>query len=397
MSEHAKLSPSAFGRWSKCPGSVRLSKGLPNVSSEAAQWGTDAHQILEDMVNFWLNPEETMPDYEFDDVVEKIEVAGVAMEYLTKRYTEADAAKLNPVIMSEQRVYLEWCTGNKDIWGSGDVIISTDEWIEIIDLKAGSGMVVEPTSGQLKIYGLGAADLHNGKPTEVICTIVQPRIPHDKGLVRSEYYTYEWLMDWNKEVLIPAIEATEGDELVPGASQCQFCLAKPTCTAVAHKAEKLAMSVFQDQTKKTFADLVSINPDEIPMEKIVEIIENAPLITGWLKAIEKYAVSKLAAREDIPGYKLVHAAGRNKWSKSDEDVLADLAKGKGCIKKAQLTKTVSLSAPQALKIKGLKPEQLDRVKSLIVKSEGSLTLVPETDKRADAFPAVQFNDMSFLN
>ena len=104
MGEHAKLSPSAFGRWSKSPGSVRLSKDIPDTTSAAAQWGTDAHQILEDMVNFWINPEEAMPEYDFDDVEEKTDVAQVALDYVIKRYDEAEAAKLNPVVMSEQKV-----------------------------------------------------------------------------------------------------------------------------------------------------------------------------------------------------------------------------------------------------------------------------------------------------
>ncbi len=399
MSEHAPLSPSAFGRWSKCPGSVKACGGLPNTSSAAAQWGTDAHQILEDMVNFWFSPEEPIPPYNFDDVEEKIEVAQVAFDYTVQRYNEANAAGLNPAIMSEQRVYLEWCTKRGDLWGSGDIIISTDEWIEIIDLKGGSGVVVEPTSGQLKIYGLGAVELHDTTPTEVICTIVQPRIPHDKGVIRSEHYPLSVLMEWCKDVLNPAIVAAIASDapLNPGVSQCQFCLAKATCPAVKDKAEKLAMSVFEDHTNKTFADLVSIKPDEIPMEKIVEIIENAPLITGWLKAIEKYASTRLKNHEEVPGYKLVHSAGRKKWNKDDEDVVSELAKGKGCIKKALLTKTVSLSAPQALKIKGLSDAQRDRLTSFIVKSEGGLSLVPTTDKRADAFPPVKFDDVSFLD
>ena len=31
-------------RWATCPGSVRLSKGIPNRSSKYAQEGTDAHE-----------------------------------------------------------------------------------------------------------------------------------------------------------------------------------------------------------------------------------------------------------------------------------------------------------------------------------------------------------------
>lgn len=47
MSAHSILGASSAGRWMKCPGSVRLCKGLPNVSSEAAKEGTAAHWFAE--------------------------------------------------------------------------------------------------------------------------------------------------------------------------------------------------------------------------------------------------------------------------------------------------------------------------------------------------------------
>ena len=401
MGEHAKLSPSAFGRWSLCPGSVHKSKGLPDNSSAAAQWGTDAHFILEKMVDFWFNSSEPMPVYEFDDVLEKTEVAQVAFDYMVKRYDEAEAAGLRPEVQNEARLYTERYTGRKDLWGSGDIILSTTEYVEVIDLKAGKGIMVSPDSGQLKIYALGemAHSLSSRSYTDVITTIVQPRIPHADGPVRSEHYTVDELELWCLDVLIPACDATDGDnaELVPGNSQCQFCKAKPTCTAVADKVQNLAMSVFEDQTGKTIGDVIGVNPEELPIDKIVEIIENGPLITGWIKSIEKYAADRLKNREEVPGYKMVHAAGRNVFNQDADEVVVLLAKGKGCIKKALLTKTVSLSAPQALKIKDLSEAQRTRLQSFIVKSQGSLQLVPVTDKRADAFPPVQFQDMSFLD
>ena len=46
---HARLSPSAAGRWTKCPGSIRLVESLNVVdeSSFAAEEGTAAHELLE--------------------------------------------------------------------------------------------------------------------------------------------------------------------------------------------------------------------------------------------------------------------------------------------------------------------------------------------------------------
>ena len=44
---HARLSPSAAHRWSKCPGSVQEEAKYPDVSGDAAVDGTGSHLLLE--------------------------------------------------------------------------------------------------------------------------------------------------------------------------------------------------------------------------------------------------------------------------------------------------------------------------------------------------------------
>lgn len=400
MSEHAKLSPSAFGRWGKCPGSVRLCKDLPNKSSAAAQWGTDAHSILEDLL---VGGDEDLPL--FADFEEKHQVATVALNYVEQTVGQYDEDNITNKVSAEMKVYPEYYTGEKNLWGSADVTIETDYCLEIIDLKAGAGIMVESDSSQLKIYALGAmavqAKINKGVLSyeEILCTIVQPRIPHPDGVVRSTSYTVEDLENWNTDVLRPAIAATKEVDapLVPGEEQCRFCTAKATCPAIAAKSENLAMSVFEDQTNKQLENIVEIDIKQIPLEKIIEIIEAAPLIEGWLKAVKAHAVDMLKNREPVGDYKLVRTNGRNGWTLPQDELVEEITKGKGRILKNQLMKEVVVSAPQMLKAKGLSPAQKKRLGDYIVKSEGSLAMVPSTDKRSNAFPAIEFNDVSFLD
>jgi len=408
MSNHAPLAPSAFGRWGKCPGSVGANAHIPDTSSPAAQWGTDAHQILEDRALLRYKGKPVVGEYDFGDVEEKQAVAQAALDYIEEIFDDAEASGLNPKIYIEEKVYTELYTKRKDIYGSADIIVVTDTWCEIIDLKAGSGILVMPDSGQLRIYALGmlakikgegATDVEMAAIREVRATIVQPRIPHPDGIVRTEVYTIPKLLAWNKTVLIPAAKATDGPgtNRIAGETQCQFCGVKGQCQVLQTEATKFAMSVFEDQTDKTFDDLTSAKPEDMDIGKLVAIIEATPLITGWLKAVNEYGMTRCKNREEMPGYKAVRSGGRNSWVKPVDKILEEISKGAGMIPKKLLTKQVVITAPQALKLPDLSDKQRARMQALIGKSEGSLALVPVTDKRDDAFPPVVFNDVSFLD
>jgi hypothetical protein len=47
MSGHSRIGASSMHRWATCPGSVRLSKDMPNISSSYAEEGTRAHELAE--------------------------------------------------------------------------------------------------------------------------------------------------------------------------------------------------------------------------------------------------------------------------------------------------------------------------------------------------------------
>ena len=59
--KHARLAPSN-GRWPVCPGEPRLTEGLPDTSSPAADEGTAAHEVAER----WLRGEVMQVGEEID-------------------------------------------------------------------------------------------------------------------------------------------------------------------------------------------------------------------------------------------------------------------------------------------------------------------------------------------
>lgn len=57
MAKHAKIcGPSGAHRWMVCPGSERLSQGMPDGSSKYAIEGTAAHALAEQCLLSGLDP-----------------------------------------------------------------------------------------------------------------------------------------------------------------------------------------------------------------------------------------------------------------------------------------------------------------------------------------------------
>lgn len=405
MSEHARLSFSASDRWLRCTASVPLTEKIREEStSAAAAEGTIAHMWLERSLTNWLatGDETVLCDHseEMKDHLQK------CMDYVIATY-EAMSGK-NKKIELEVKVDLHYLSNRFDLWGTSDVIISSDSHIDVIDLKYGSGMFVEADTTQNRLYILGAMARHM-KDTKgdtpwvtVTSTIMQPRYADSDGeIFRSKEFYPDELGEWFDNVVLPAAEATDDATIAPvaGAKQCQWCLAKPTCPAVQKKVSDLC-SVFQpvdasgpvliNNIPATIADQV---PD-MDVDRLLEVHDNAPFIEGYLKAVAARIRSMLEARDPaLEGkLKLVRSRQQNKWDCDAETLLADLTKGKDRITKKMLVTETVVTAPQALKLKSLKPAQKARLQEHITKSEGSLSIVPYADERPNAFPPIVFED-----
>src|SRR5690625_3479241 len=111
-----------------------------------------------------------------DIVIEKINEAHAA--------SESDA-----VVLIEQRLdFSEWVPNG---FGTGDVVIIADSYIEIIDLKYGKGVPVSAeNNSQARLYALGAINQFGilYEFETVKSTIVQPRLDN---ISRSEEHTSE--------------------------------------------------------------------------------------------------------------------------------------------------------------------------------------------------------------
>ncbi len=330
---HARLSPSAAERWMTCPGSVALTAGMPNTTSDAAQEGTNAHFLLEYCLLNQLGPMSfvgqvmTAGGVEFDVTEEMATAVAVAHTYILDKYYAAHATEGGSCTIYPEMQVMPTRLMRLDIGGTSDTILVSPWYVEVIDYKHGEGIIVEPEANrQMQIYGIGALDTLGidleGRP--LITTIIQPRAPHLSGPVRSAQYTEAEVAVFTAEIL-QAATATDAPTapLVPSEKGCRWCLAKSTCKTLADAALSGASAVFTDLTVTTGAQIEASairDPKFLTPEQTGIILQNTDLIRSWLTAVNAKALETLISGGDVPGYKLTAGKKSRKWNLEDPEL-----------------------------------------------------------------------------
>ena len=344
---HSTWSASASARLWGCPGSLALiaSLDVPDKESEAAAWGTAAHEVAEWALH---RPDQGCSDYPHKTVKTKAheievteEVTDCAQEfvdYVRGRLAEHGSGA---TLLIEQRFSLKDLDPPFDAGGTGDAVLLLPKWdmIEIVDLKGGRGVVVEATNNkQLRTYALGAYMANPGAWKKVRATIVQPRAPHKDGRIRSEEIHVSDLIEWTAELMEAMAKAENAgammhftgrgdgydgqwaeDYLVAG-EHCTFCPAIPTCPAVERKALETAQTMFAPEGVKP-----PPAPETLGLDRISQILDAADMIQNWLNACRAYAQEQAEMGVEVPGYVLVEKKGRRAWAKDDAEVATELA------------------------------------------------------------------------
>jgi hypothetical protein len=409
VSDHAKLSPSKRSRWALCPGSIREEAKYPDTGSgPAAADGTHSHTLLEHCIKNGLSDPmdqvgETFTDHEGTFKVDADRAARVksAIDYIRDRSMNG----LFPVI-SEQRVDPKFLLGRDDLSGTVDCQIIGPDWIELIDYKDGMGIVTAEGNLQLEQYAYGVLARYslpvNGDYSfnRVIMTIIQPKLAM-KGMkpITSHEVSVRSLLD-NMGTIITQAAATDKPDapLVPGESQCKFCRAKGSCSALASNVMKEVGIMFQPVVTETL-DVAQQSADKDPSTmddaQIRQIMEAAPLMRQLLEGVEKEALRRLQAGQAIPGLKLVNGRGSRAWSLPEDQMAEKLVKMG--IPKTAIYETKLVTPAKAEKLTWEKRDgtkvtlterQLKRMdQEYVSKLAGKLTVAPESDSR----PAVITN------
>ncbi len=356
---HAILSASASSRWLHCTPSARLERKFPDASSPYALEGSRAHERAEYFLNRFLKTGDSnvliREDVEMNDAVQSY------VNICVEKINEARIASSDAQIKVEQR--LDFSRWVPEGFGTGDMVMVSDKYFEIVDLKYGKGVpVFAVNNSQMRLYALGMYDAFGYLygADEVRMTIVQPRLDS----VSTETISVDDLLTWGEEVKKKAKIAFAGKGEFCAGSHCRFCKARNTCRAHA-----------EYELKNVKEDLQTAELEDF---EISDILLRAKSIKTWLDGLEAYALGKALDGYDWPGMKLVE--GRSNRKITDDVIAANNLMNAGF-------STEEIYKPQALrsitdleKLCGKKMFS-ELMSGVIEKPPGKPTLVSADDKR----------------
>lgn len=368
---HSPIGASSMYRWSVCPASVNLSKGIETSTSSYAAEGTEAHDWLAKLLQGACSsreiPEELRDSviYAFDVIRTLIVKAGKNASYYVEH--GFDLSNVYP-----------------GAFGTADFVLYSPKtkMLTVIDYKHGQGILVEVEgNSQLQYYGLGALTTLDGvgEIETVRLMVIQPRCPHPSGqVVRHWDIDSVELFDFAVDLQRYA-KATEDPHapMVPG-EHCRFCPAAAVCPELSKKANEIAKSTFTE-----------ISDGKIPVPKTKEEIAKAlkwlPTLKAWIESVNSYAYNEAMAGRPVPGYKLVEKVARRKWE-SDDKIIEFLEENGFSEEQIYAPKTVRSpnNLEKTLKLTKAEKQQLE---PFILKKSSGLALVEEGDRRPAVNPA----------
>lgn len=370
--DHAYLSASGSNRWLNCTKSPLLEESFEDTTSIYAEEGTLAHNIGElillyhtgsiDKAQFDIGmAKATTDDLFYEGMVNEV---GIYTNYCIEKFNEI---KVNdPLAFMDVEQRLDYSKYAPEGFGTGDCVIVGNNTVEVIDLKFGKGVVVDPSDNtQLMLYGLGALEAYDFlyEVETVILTVAQVRL---QGM-SSWSISIKDLLDWGEKVVKPkAFKAFNGKgEAVPG-DWCMFCKFRNQCKARSSYLTKL----YQDHKER--------DKETMSLEDLAYILDHEKLIKNWLSGIQDYALGLGLSGTKIPGYKVVE--GRSNRRITDGEGLGDFLVSKG-FDDDKVFRPKEVQTITALEKLVGKKDFVELSEGFIEKPEGRPTLVNETDRR----------------
>ena len=374
---HALLSASSAYRWTICTAAPRLEDTFPDSSSWAAQEGTIAHALAEycltpvqidaDFVDWREVPELAILKAHCEEEGEDFEAALNDMRRHVQGYVDY-VMSVPGTRFFEQRVDFSHLV--PDGFGTSDAIILDHKTAHIIDLKYGKGKKIFSDGPQTKLYALGALNdygfIFDGVEN-VVLHIYQPRLDH----IDVHVMTLPELVEYGVWIKGRAELANSANGEFAAGNHCDFCRARKNCRARADFFKAMAAGC---------AEPALLTPAEI-----AALLPNLDQLAKWAGEVKEHALETALKGTAYPGYKLVEGRSNRRWS--DENAVVAAMKADG-LADEQIYNMKLIGMTEAEKLLGKKSHVFD----LAIKSPGSPTLVPLSDKRRELSTANSVED-----
>lgn len=303
---HSPLGASSAERWMNCPGSVALLKLLDVMEAtdepEYREIGTAAHEMGAYCLEKGLEAWECMGQKFGNEVEADLDMVTAVSVYLY------EVRSLPP-----GQTFIEYRISSPAhplFYGTLDYASIDGLTLDIVDYKHGEGVAVEvEMNPQFMYYAYGILQEHP-EVQNVKLRVVQPRITwHPDGPVRTWSVSADYIREWARDVLIPAMLRTEMDDHLDAGPWCRFCPAKLVCP--------LLTSLFR-------AAAVA-NPKEIPNvsdESLGLSYQYVQAVKLYLAEMEKEAFARRSAGRVVPNVKLVQKKANRVFKPGAPEVLA---------------------------------------------------------------------------
>jgi Protein of unknown function (DUF2800). len=359
-----------------CPGSVRLSRQVPTPpTTPYAEEGTRAHALAEltlrDLGDASIYLGETIEG----GVVTEDMIAAVQV-YVDHCFEIARRPGVS--FWVERRFSLAELDPPEPMFGTSDFVAYEPavRTLHVSDLKYGQGVLVEVLgSKQLRYYALGGllslGPMRESMPVEQVrMTIVQPRIGHPDGLVRTEEIGVEELLAFAVELMTAAKRTQEPDAPLVAGSHCRFCPASGICPAQVEHAQSIAQIEFSVEPNTPPA------PETMPLEMVLSMLPQLDVLEDWIGAMRSYVQTKLERGEEVPGWKLIARRATRKWT--GPEAVADALKARGYADE-EIFKQELKSPAQIEKLMGKKAFSAHPISALVEKKSSGHKMAPAND------------------
>lgn len=338
-----------------------MEAGLPDVDTEYNVEGRAAHKLAAEVLEAVIEANSLAPGIRVWGAWTEIEVElkdggsvrvpvtdemwNAVWDYVSYVWDAFVAMPHPKSLYIEHKISLAKLNPPEEMFGTADAILVAPAILRIVDLKYGTGVVVEVARNpQLMEYALGAmlSVPHEGTAmwadTMFVTAIVQPRAPHPDGPVREHEYNYDEIRAFGHELMNAAKKANDPTAPLTPGPWCRWCKAAAFCPALLKESQAVAQQEFGTPLVATAPnkgdmgaalvaneprspaevtdvkfEVLTPDPDRISIGQALMVLEKSEMVEGFLAAVRERIREEIRAGREVPGWKLVAGRPGREW------------------------------------------------------------------------------------